>query len=142
MAKKQYMLIVAGILLISVLIFGYYFYPRKVEFKLVEKINLAKADHPLIIVSERKVLDKFLIEIFGTEALTDYSSLDFNKFDYMVSFNRKILNLRYSPYLSKKNDLCPYLKEKPVIPEYSNDIDDSIYIYVINRKNRYRGICP
>ncbi len=146
MKKKQYILIIIGLLFLSLLIISCYFYPRNVKFKYVVEIAVGKVDHPLIIVSEKKAMEKFLIEIFGEEATKnisiDYSSLDFDKNDYMVSFNRKVLSLKYSPYLSKQNDLCPYLKEKPVIPEYSSKEDESIYVYEIKRKNRYRGVCP
>lgn len=146
MRKRQYMTIIIVFLLIGVLIFGYYYYPRKVNFELVNQVKVAQVDHPIIVVSERKILDKFLKEIFETEQISDitidYSLLDFNKNDYVISFNKKLLSLKHSPYLSKKYDLCPYLKEKPVIPEFTNDIDESIYIYKIDKKGKYRAICP
>ena len=74
--------------------------------------------------------------------IIDFSLLDFNKNDYLLIHNRVLVNLKHSPYLSKKNDLCSYHKAKPVIPSYIKNYDGYIYIYKLCKKNKFRSVCP
>ena len=70
-------------------------------------------------------------------------SLEFNKYDYIVSYEKKVINVEYSSEYAKKHDFCGYIKEKPLKITYSNDINKNmIFIYKIFEKNKYRHLCP
>lgn len=146
MVRRNSIIIISVFLFIITLFVGYYFYPRKVKFELVQKIQIKQRDHSLIILREKDVFERFTKENLNSrelnEDLTNFLKLDFVKNDYLLTFNKELKSLKHSPYLSRKYDLCSYLDAKPVIPCYGDTTDKCLYIYKIKVKNKYRSICP
>jgi len=70
--------------------------------------------------------------------------LDFNQYDYVVTFQKKIIDIEYDEKYAKKNDHCKYIKNlKPIKVQYSDDMFvNQLFIYKIYEKEKYRHLCP
>lgn len=140
----------------------YYYYPRKVSFELTKEIakpnigfdrtyylgfDYTKNEEKLIfylvdyykklscIKASLKGYDSVFVQNIGKE-------LDFNRYDYLITYQKKLTSLTYSPYLAKKKDCMNYLPERPLIPTFDTIITDKIYIYRIKKNNKYRAPGP
>jgi|LSQX01.2.fsa_nt_gb hypothetical protein len=68
--------------------------------------------------------------------------LDFQKYDYIITYQKQLKALRHSPYLTKTEDGLYYDKKTPLIPIFDNMITDKVYIYQIKKNNKYRSFGP
>ena len=70
-------------------------------------------------------------------------SLDFQTYDYIITFGKKLTNIKYDKNYVKKNDHCEYIKDlKPLRAFYSDCEYEQLFIYKIYEKNKYRHLCP
>ena len=91
----------------------------------------------------------FLVDYYTISQGYDYifvhnlsKTLDYEKYDYIITYQKQLKALTYSPYLAKKEDFCSYLKEKPLIPTFDTVITDKVYIYRIEKNDKYRAPGP
>ena len=83
------------------------------------------------------------IKSYDSEYIKNISKqLDYKKFDYIVTWQKELNALHYSPYLSKRKDGLSYLNEIPLIPTYDTVITDKVYIYCIKKNNKFRAPGP
>jgi len=69
--------------------------------------------------------------------------LNFDKYDYLIVYQRRLIALTYSPYLAKKYDgMCHHEKRKPLIPTFDTEITDKVYIYRIKKNDKFRPPGP
>lgn len=160
---KKIALLLIGIIILT---FGgycvYYFYPRKVSFELTKEISKPNDffDYSQFLgfnyIRDEKLLMYWLVDfykktscirdsLFGYDTLFVQNlskELDFDKYDYLITYHKKLNKLTYSPYLAKKEDFCGYLKEKPLIPTLDTVITDKVYIYRIKKTDKFRSPCP
>lgn len=68
--------------------------------------------------------------------------LDYEKFDYIITWQKELKALNYSPYLSKTEDAMDYLDEIPLIPTFDTVITDKVYIYRIKKNHKFRAPGP
>ena len=140
----------------------YYYCPRKVSFELETKILKPNKEfdfsylNSFFYVENQERLYFFLVDYYKTppcvrDGLKGYDSLfvenlnktlDFNKYDYLIVFQKRLLELNFSPYLAKTEDLLDYVPKKPLISTFDTIITDSIYIYRIKKNNKYRAPGP
>ena len=139
----------------------YYYYPRKVSFELTKEINKPNEDFDNsqwlsfnYIESKEKLIfwmvekfqypyswynekgyDSIFVENLGKE-------LDFKKYDYIITYQKRLKELRHSPYLTKTEDGLYFDKQTPLIPTFDTEITDKVYIYQIKKNNKYRALGP
>lgn len=171
MKIKTITLIITGfILVISVSIVSYYYIPRIVPFKMVIKIQKPNktfnrrcfVGFDYVNNEERlyyKLVDYYKKPSCIKSSLVGYDSLfvsniidsfDFEEYDYLIAYQKKLIDLKYSPYLTRTNDgLYHYRKEIPLIPSWdttSIGVTDSIFIYKIKKPckicRKYRSLGP
>lgn len=137
--------IISITILFLIFILVYNYYTRRVEFFLNQEVIIDKVDHPLIVLSDEDVFERFVKEVLKISDIEDVGIdlklMNFKEKDYVLTFNKKLIELTYSPYLSRKYDFCSYLDEIPLIPIYEDCID-YMFIYEIGSKNEFRSICP
>jgi hypothetical protein len=141
----------------------YYYYPRKVSFKFV--VEIPKPDERFdnsewlsydYIRNENELMF-FLVDYYKKEScikngLIGYDSafiqnfgktLNFDKYDYAITFHKQLKALTYSPYLANNFDDCGFMEEKPLFPTFDTVITDKVYIYQIKKNKKYRRApCP
>ena len=150
--KQNIVLLLFIFLAITVIsVFSYkYFKTKYVHFEFV-----GSTDFPLIdknyfdhsfyhFVTDRELLYVLMskAEIDSTTINIIDKKLSYKKEDYIITYNKELLNLVYSPYLAFKKDACEYLDEKPLFPKYSEIRTNKIYIYKIKKDIGYRVPCP
>jgi hypothetical protein len=84
--------------------------------------------------SEYSGYDSIFVENISKE-------LNFDKYNYIITYQKQLKALTYSPYLAKKEDFLS-LPEKPLIPTFDTIITDKVYIYRIRKNNKYRAPGP
>jgi hypothetical protein len=162
MQKK--MIILLSIIITSIVVGFYclyYYYPRKISFEFIKSVNKPdkKYDNSQFIgfhyVSNEEELMFWLVKKYeypyscsddiGYDSIFVENlrkDLDFKTYDYIITYQKKLKVLTYSPYLAKKRDLMDYLTEKPLIPTFDTIITDKIYLYQIKKNNQYRAPGP
>lgn len=160
MSKRVKILIV--IVLSIVLGCAYYYCPRSVNFKLVQVVdrNEDGLDYSNCSTFEyAESEDRFWFWLVSRHR-SPYSTwksdvaydslfveqlcerLDFCKYDYIITYEKELKALRYSPYLTKEEDDIDYVKEIPLIPTFDTVITDKVYIYQIRNNHRFRSPGP
>lgn len=119
----------------------------KINYEYVGSIKLISEPYNenYSLFSNSKSLEKVFKDDFKYNINKDtlLMSLDFNKYDYIASYEKKITNVEYNSEYAKKHDFCDYIKEKPLKVTYSNiAYKNMIFIYKIFDKNKYRHLCP
>jgi len=140
----------------------YYYYPRKIAFEFVKEIEKPNKEYDLSqfvgfhYVQNNKDFLFYLAaynkaQYYKQSNNQDYDSLfvqnlskelNFDKYDYIMTYQKQLKALTYSPYLAKKEDLMGYLSEKSLIPTFDTVITDKLYIYRIKKNNEYRAPGP
>jgi hypothetical protein len=140
----------------------YYYYPRKVSFELTKEIDKPYSDFDRTYyvgfnhVENKKHLMWYMIDIYKaiyppSRQEQGYDSifvenlgkeLDFNKYDYIITYQKQLKELTYSPYLANNFDDCRFMDEKPLFPTFDTAITDKVYIYQIKKNKKYRPPCP
>ena len=91
-------------------------------------------------------MEKVLKTDFGYDLRNDSLTeiIDFGKYDYVVSYQKEVLNMEYDLNYAKKYDHCEYIKGlKPIKVLYSaSKVNHKLFIYRIFEKNKYRHLCP
>ena len=137
----------------------WYYYPRKVSFELYKEIpkptenfdNSQWLSYDYIRSEERLIY--FLTDYYKQRypprqgydsvfAQNINKTLDYENYDYLITYQKQLKALRYSPYLAKKEDGLGYEKENPLIPTFDTAITDKVYIYRIEKNNKYRAPGP
>ncbi len=67
---------------------------------------------------------------------------DFNRYDYIITYQKQIKNIRYSPFLTNTEDGLYFDKRTPLIIEYDTIITDSIYFYQVENNDKFRAPGP
>ena len=162
MKNRKKMLVFIILLMIVISFCGYYYYPRKVPFvltKVIDKPNESfnrAHEKSYDYIKNEKYLIGHLVDYYKKSScvenlLCGYDSLfvqnikhefDFDKYDYLITYHKKLKGLVYSPYLAKKHDRMGYFKEKPLIPTFDTEITDKVYFYRIEKNNKYRAPGP
>ena len=72
------------------------------------------------------------------------NTLDFNKYDYITSLERKVADIEYDSEYVRMHDHCDYIPDlKPLKVIYSEEkYKNKLFIYQIFEKNKYRHLCP
>jgi len=139
----------------------YYYYPRKVSFALVKEITKPNEDFnnsqwlSFDYVRNKEQLMFYMVDYYKTlppEMQEEgYGSifienlgkeLDFKKYDYIITYQKRLKELRHSPYLTKTEDGLYFDKQTPLIPTFDTEITDKVYIYQIKKNNKYRALGP
>jgi hypothetical protein len=150
--KKTLYFIIGGIFII--LLFSYfinYYYKRKIYFYLYKVIELPYEEFDeynskyFHILDSQSSMCHYLIDMQGYDSLYVFDlmkQLNFEVNDYIISYNKELVELSYSPYLSRSKDGCGYLKDIPLIPLYNDFKTDSVFIYRTSKLHGYRVPCP
>jgi len=126
----------------------YYHYPRKVKYIFEGQYEIENPiEHPFLLTSSPDALSHILNSptnpFLPFAEVINISNLDFDHYDYLITFGRHLTSLTYTPYYALKYDQCPFLKKKPIKATYDTDIIGSyICVYKLEEKNKYRLICP
>lgn len=157
---KRHLLYAATFVLLLGLFAFYFFYPRTVPFILAKEIPKPSDtfDNSQFIgfnyVDNSEGLYYWMVSYLSSRNRPDlqgYDSsyifniskeLDFNKYDYIIAYQKRIKKLRYSPFLTKTKDDLYYDKKIPLIPTWNKDVTDSVYIYRIEKSKRFRAPGP
>ena len=138
----------------------YYYYPRKVSFELAKEIDKPYSEFSRIdyvgfdyIVNVERF---FVYMIYHYEEFPQYyrkgydtifvtnlaKELDFDRYDYLITYQKQLKELRYSPYLTKTEDGLCHDKQIPLIPTWDSVQTDKVYIYRIKKNEKYRSPGP
>ena len=137
----------------------YYYYPRTVPFELAKEIQKPhkEFDNSQFIGFEyadsKSMLIYWLVEHYKTfypqEQLYDsifvetlVKKFDFEKYDYIIAYQKELIGLKYSPYLTRTKDGLYYDKKTPLIPTFKSQYTDKIYVYKIKKNNKFRPPGP
>jgi len=157
--KKLILYCTITVLLVVGLYDLYYYYPREVSFELAKEILKPhrKFDNSQFVgfeyVDSKDRLIYWLVEHYkhfypkeqGYDSIFVENigkELDFNKFDYIITYQKQLKMLRHSPYLTRKEDGLYFNKKTPLIPTWDSVITDKVYIYRIKKNNKYRSPGP
>ena len=150
------------VVLSSIVAFAYYFYPRTVSFEFVEEIPLPTDafDRREYIgfdyVESVDWLYFYLVEFYeripnDDPKLKGYDrdfvrllaeGFDFEKYDYLITYQKTLSKLQYSPYLTKEKDDIYFDKRTPLIPIWNKTGTDKVYIYRIKKNDHFRAPGP
>ncbi|MDR1005294.1 MAG: hypothetical protein LBL74_00320 [Bacteroidales bacterium] len=138
----------------------YYLYPRKISFESVKEIPKLNENFDMTsfigfhYVSNENCLVFWLSTFYQRqlqEGLVGYDSifiqnlskeLNFDKYDYIITYQKQLKELRHSPYLTKTKDGLYFDKQTPLIPTFDTAITNKVYIYRIRKNNKYRAPGP
>ena len=150
--------------IISIIPWGYlyYYYPREVKYELAFEINIPDSTFDLSFfigfnyVENKEWLMFYLIDFinnssspqhvlrgYNDEFVEDLSNkMDYERYDYLITYQKTMVRLQYSPYLTKTRDGLYFDKKIPLIPTWNTDKTDKIYIYRIKKNKRFRAPGP
>ena len=138
----------------------YYYYPRKVSFELAKEIEkpYPEFDRTFYVGFDYVVnVERFFVYmIYHYEEFPKYyrkgydtifvtnlaKELDFDRYDYIITYQKQLKELRYSPYLTKTEDGLYHDKRTPLIPTWDSVQTDKVYIYRIKKNNKFRAFGP
>lgn len=151
------------ILLVIVFVVGlgilYYYYPRSISFEFTMEIQKPheKFDNSQFVgfdyVANKERLIYYLTDYYkqryppqqGYDSIFVQNlaeKLDFEKYDYLITYQKQLKALRHSPFLTKTEDGLYFDKKTPLIPTFDTVLTDKVYIYRIKKNNRYRSFGP
>ncbi len=159
--KNKWRILILLAVFVSVGIYClYYYYPRNVSFEFVKEIEpfegLSSPMNGFDYVKDEDKLFFYLIYCYDKpickeRGLMGYnlpfvkrlaSELDFETYDYLITYKQKLQSLFYSPYLTKTEDGLYFDKRTPLIPTWDSAQTDKVYIYRIKKNNKFRAPCP
>jgi hypothetical protein len=163
--KSKMLIILISVLLVSIGLYCVYYYvPRVVSFEFVKEIpkpyqefdnsqfigfDYVKNEERLMFWLFEKYKDEW--KPYGQAQMQGYDSsfvenlseeLNFDKYDYLITYHKKLNKLTYSPYLTKTKDDLYFDKKTPLIPTFDSVITDKLYIYQIKKNTKYRAPGP
>lgn len=155
--KKIFLIVVS-----SIVAFAYYFYPRTVSFEFVEEISLPtdafdrreyigfdyvesvdRLYFYLVEFYERIPNDDPKLKGYDRDFVRQLSEgFDFEKYDYLITYQKTLNKLQYSPYLTKEKDDIYFDKRTPLIPTWNKRGTDKVYVYRIKKNDHFRAPGP
>lgn len=155
--KKIFLIVVS-----SIVAFAYYFYPRTVTFEFVEEIPLPtdafdrreyigfdyvesvdRLYFYLVEFYERIPNDDPKLKGYDRDFVRQLSEgFDFEKYDYLITYQKTLNKLQYSPYLTKEKDDIYFDKRTPLIPTWNKRGTDKVYVYRIKKNDHFRAPGP
>lgn len=146
----------------SIVVVTYYYYPRTVSFEFVEEIPLptnAFDRREYIGFDYVRSIDRlyfYLVEFYeripnDDPKLKGYDrafvqqlaeDFDFESYDYLITYQKTLSKLQYSPYLTKEKDDLYFDKRTPLIPTWDKAEADKVYIYRIKKNDHFRAFGP
>ena len=145
-------------ILIIIGMFYWYFYPRKIVPKFVYSLHIPNESYNLYnclsfeIIKDRKSLFLYMLDSVSfslpptgfniNEILTLDSILNYDDYLYVIIWNKELIELHYSPFLTNHRDGLYYNKKTPLFPITSIEMTDSVYIYSIPKTNQFRTAGP
>lgn len=149
-------------MLSCIVAFAYYFYPRTVSFEFVEEIPLPtdafdrreyigfdyvesvdRLYFYLVEFYERIPNDDPKLKGYDRDFVRQLSEgFDFEKYDYLITYQKTLNKLQYSPYLTKEKDDIYFDKRTPLIPTWNKRGTDKVYIYRIKKNDHFRAPGP
>ena len=151
------------ILIIVVVVFVLYYYcPRKVTFELVKEINKPDRNFERIdyngfdYVENEEQFKYYLTDFYNKESCkrdnlkgfspcfveTIAEEFDFSRYDYIITYQKKLISLKHSPNLTKTEDNIYFDRRTPLIPIWDSEETGKIFIYRIAKNNRFRAPGP
>ena len=140
--------------------FLYYFYPRSVHFELAKEIEKPNPEFDYSYckgfeyVANKESLFSCMVYCYEEPQFRDMKGydtvfvktlskdLDFDRYDYIIAYQKKIKKLRHSPYLTKTEDDLYFEERTPLIPIWDSVRTDKVYIYRIKKNNKFRSYGP
>ncbi|GAB1251878.1 hypothetical protein Tsumi_09830 [Porphyromonas miyakawae] len=149
-------------MLSCIVAFAYYFYPRTVSFEFVEEIPLPtdafdrreyigfdyvesvdRLYFYLVEFYERIPNDDPKLKGYDRDFVRQLSEgFDFEKYDYLITYQKTLNKLQYSPYLTKEKDDIYFDKRTPLIPTWNKRGTDKVYVYRIKKNDHFRAPGP
>jgi hypothetical protein len=163
MTRFRFIIIVPILFIVGISVFlFYYFHPRVVPFQLTMEMDkpylnfdrtyyvgfdyvMNKEQLMFFFVAYYKKMSCIKTDLKGYDSIfvQNFSKeLDFKKYDYIITYQKRLKSLTYSPYLAKKWDGCAYLDKKPLIPTFDTILTDKVYLYQIKKNTKYRAPGP
>lgn len=159
---KKILYCVVLIVVSSIVAVTYYYYPRTVSFEFVEEIPLptnAFDRREYIGFDYVRSVDRlyfYLVEFYeripnDDPKLKGYArdfvqqlaeDFDFESYDYLITYQKTLSKLQYSPYLTKEKDDIYFDKRTPLIPTWNKAEADKVYIYRIKKNDHFRAFGP
>ena len=148
--KNMYIIIiVAGVLVFALLL--YLILRKNVVYKInyeyvgtIELDNLSFKEYNLFY--EFGGLNRVFMNDFNYDVKKDslIQSLNFDEYDYIITYQKEALRVEYDKNYSNKYDHCGYIKDlKPIKVTYSDvDYKHKLFVYKVFEKNKYRHLCP
>ena len=150
--------IIGSLLLVSICHLFNYYTTQTLSFEYVSRIPKFDNCYPMGInyIRNKDMMRYWLVDFYkkpsciraglvGCDSIVVsnlITTLNFDEYDYVVSYLRRISKLKYSPYLKKTSEDCLHYSQMPLIPEYERDTIDSIYIYRVKKNNIFRSLIP
>lgn len=159
---KKILYCVVLIVVSSIVAVTYYYYPRTVSFEFVEEIPLPtnafdrRAYIGFDYVENVDWLYFYLVEFYERIPYDDpklkgydrtfvqqlAEDFDFENYDYLITYQKTLSKLQYSPYLTKEKDDIYFDKRTPLIPTWNKAETDKVYIYRIKKNDHFRAPGP
>ena len=140
------------------IVYNYYYHERSLSYEYVMGIPKFRNCHTRGIdyVENEDRLFFYLVSFYNKPCckkadLNGYDSLyvsqllkqfDFGNYDYIISYLKKISQLKYSPSLSDKYDDLYFDNRIPLIAVYEKETYDSLFIYKIKKNKEFRAPRP
>ncbi len=161
--KTKWIILIILAVLVSVGTYCLYYYcPRKIAFDFVKEIEKPNKEYDkskfigFNYIKDADWLMFYMVDYYKKEScirngLIVYDSLfvqnlskelNFDKYDYIITYQKQLKELQHSPYLTKKRDGLYFEKQVPLIPTFDTVITDKLYIYRIKKNNEYRAPRP
>ena len=160
--KKSLLIIISVVTVLSIppLFRLYYYRPRNVDFELDRIIPIPWPEYDLNIecigfnyIRNAENLHHWLSEFpaghgaaqwsFDSLAVESISKeLDYEQYDYLMTYCRKMEKLQHSPYLRKTRDGIYFDKRIPLIPTWADQKTHDFYFYRIKKSKRFRNFGP
>ena len=158
--KKKKLYAVTTLLFVVGSCFVYYFYPRSVHFELAKEIEKPNPefDRSYFVgfeyIENKESLFFYMVYRYEEPPFRDMKGydtvfvktlskdLDFDRYDYIIAYQKKLKKLRYSPYLTKTEDDLYFEERTPLIPIWDSVRTDKVYIYRIKKNNKFRSYGP
>lgn len=150
------------IIIICLICKFWYYHPRTVEHELTIEISkpYPNFDRSYYVgfdyICNEERLMFYMVKYYEKPSciranLTGYDSLyvlniskqlNYEKYDYLIVYQKELLSLQYSPYLTKTKDGLYFDKRTPLIPTFDTLITDKVYIYQIKKNKKFRAPGP
>lgn len=162
--KKHKVVILISVILLSIFVFAvYYFYPRKIKFQYVYQIPITNStfNYPGLwgIAENQKRLYFLLLDLFAPPRISKFTPhymiggigvdstyleqllplFDFANYNYIILYQYQLSELIYAPGFK---DGIYHDKRTPIYPMYDSIPSRYVYIYSIEKNDKFRETGP